>query len=70
MSEENFWFKPIALKVFQSKKAKRDKRLEKNWSSLKLRIEYRKNRKSLKIQFLWKNDAHLYIQGDNSLWLK
>ena len=71
---ENFYFQVKFINCylreiisFTKKLTLETKSLEKNWSSLKFRIENRNNRKSLKIRFLWKNDTHLYIQGDNSL---
>ena len=40
------------LKGISEQKEKRDKRLEKNWSSLRFKIEKRNNRKGLKSWFL------------------
>ena len=52
VSEDEFLLKLYCLKGIVEHKSKRGKRLEKNLSPLKFRIENRKNRKSLKNRFL------------------
>ena len=47
--------KPIAWKVFQSKKLREIK----GWSFLKFKIENRNDRKSLLRQFIWKKTTYI-----------